>query len=141
MTYEFPHIFKFMLFLYRYVLSVCTRKVTIVLSVQSHTSPYYNLSIASYPSTDITIDTGIFTRWSPCWASLGWLDLTFVFILLCPAHGPEGGMLVRIHSAWSKMSWAPAAKCTPSPTASSEMLLRNATVPGGVEKTYVINRN
>ena len=141
MIYEFLHIFKFMLFLYRYVLSACTHTITIVLSVQSHTSPYYNLSTASYPSTDITIDTGIFTRWSPCWASLGWLDLTSVFILLCPAHGPEGGMLVRIHSAWSKMSWAPAAKCTPSPTASSEMLLRNATVPGVVEMIYVINRN
>ena len=72
----------------------------------------------------------IFTLWNPCWASFGWLDLTFVFILPSPAHGPEGGMLVRIYSAWSKMSWAPAAKCTPSPTASSEMLLRNATVPG-----------
>ena len=126
-------------FLYRSVLSACTHTVTIVLSVQSHTSPYYNLSTASYPSTDITIDTGIFTHWSPCWASLGWLDLTSVFILLYPAHGPKGGMLVRVHSAWSKMSWAPAAKCTPSPIASSEMLLRNATVPGGVEMTYVIN--
>ena len=55
LIYEFPHIFEFMLFLYRSVLSACTHTVTIVLSVQSDTSPYYNLSTASYPSTDIQL--------------------------------------------------------------------------------------
>lgn len=72
---------------------------------------------------------GIFTWWIPCWASLGWLDLTLVFILCGTDHGAEEGIPVSKYSAWSKMSWAPAAKCTPSPTASREILLRNAIVP------------
>lgn len=72
-------------------------------------------------------DNRRFTFFNPSWASLGWLDLILAFVL-CRTF-TEGGLLVSIYSAWSKMSWAPAAKCTPSPTASREILLRNAIVP------------
>lgn len=64
----------------------------------------------------------------PCLAFLGWLCLTLAFVL--PWGCDDDGELANIYSALNKISWAPAAKWTPSPTASSEMLLRNAIVPG-----------
>ena len=41
-----------------------------------------------------------------------------------------GALFVNLYSACTKISCAPAAKCTPSPIASTEILLRNAVIPG-----------
>lgn len=70
------------------------------------------------------------TCWIPCCTSLGWLVRTFVVTLLLTDRGTEGGTLARIHSVWTRMSWAPADRCNPSFTASSETLLTNAIAPG-----------
>jgi len=69
------------------------------------------------------------TCFIPCCALSGWLALMLCFVRFASHEAKGGGTVVRACSVFTSISWAPAAKWTPSPTASMVTLLIKATAP------------
>jgi hypothetical protein len=69
------------------------------------------------------------TCFIPCCALSGWLALMLCFVRFASHEAKGGGTVVRACSVFISISWAPAAKWTPRPTASMLTLLIKATVP------------